>query len=230
MIVVLTFDHPHRKTQDLILKLLAHGIKPAIVATEWVDKPGFVPIIPHRPGNAMPIELSVMAKNLNLELRITTKENLFETLTDLENIEAILLATGNIIEERIVKKYKVINSHPGYLPLIKGLDALKWAILYKEPIGVTTHYVNEQIDGGVIIERRLLKINYEDTFHNVAHRQYEMEVDMLISALFVNSENVEIGESKFETFRRMPHRLEPRMLEQFDQLRRESEINSKFEK
>jgi len=36
MILVLTFDHPHRKTQDLILKLLAQGVRPQVVATEWV--------------------------------------------------------------------------------------------------------------------------------------------------------------------------------------------------
>lgn len=204
------------------MKLLAHGHKPTVVATEWVEKASFVPIIAHRPGNAMPISPGEMCKNLGLELITTTKEELSGTLNSIQNIEAILLATGNIIEEDIVKKYKVINSHPGFLPVIKGLDALKWAILHKEPIGVTTHYVNEQIDGGVIIERRLLSIKYEDTFHNVAYRQYEMEVDMLIDALKVEPENVEIGESKYATFRRMPHRLEGRMLEQFDVLRKES--------
>lgn len=49
MIVVLTYDHPHRKTQDLILRLLANGVKPLVVATEWEEMKSFKPLIAHLP-------------------------------------------------------------------------------------------------------------------------------------------------------------------------------------
>jgi methionyl-tRNA formyltransferase len=221
MIVVLTYDHPHRKTQDLILRLLAHGVKPLVVATEWKEMKSFKPLISHRPGDAMKISLSQFCENLNLNLVLTTKANLHTDLKSQEKIDSILLATGNIIDEQTASDFKVINSHPGYLPNIKGLDAIKWAILHKQDIGVTTHFINGQIDGGTIIERRLVPVFYEDTFHNVAYRQYEMEVDLLVNALTCTPENIEIGESPFETFRRMPHRLEYSMLESFDELRKE---------
>lgn len=226
MIVVLSFDHPHRKTQDLLFKLMAKGVRPVVIATEWVERKNFEPIIWHRPANAMDIPLADFCRNLGLELRLTGKDNLYKELQDLGRIDAILLATGNIIEERIAHAYKVINSHPGYLPLIKGLDALKWAILYKEPVGVTSHFINETIDGGVIIERRLVPLHYEDTFHSFAYRQYEMEVDMLVDALEREPDHIEIGESKYATFRRMPHRLEYRMLEKFNELRQESDFRT----
>lgn len=227
MIVVLTFDHPHRKTQDLLFKLMARGIRPVVVATEWVARKNFEPIIWHRPANPMNIRLTDFCRNLGLELRLTSKANLFEELQRLGQIDSILLATGNIIEERIAHTYKVINSHPGYLPLIKGLDALKWAILYKETVGVTSHFINETIDGGLIIERRMVPLLYEDTFHSFAYRQYEMEVDMLVEAIEQEPEHKEIGESKYETFRRMPHRLEYRMLEKFEELRNETEFRTR---
>lgn len=227
MIVVLTFDHPHRKTQDLIFKLLAKGIRPEVVATEWVARKNFEPIIWHRPANPMDLSLSDFCRNLGLELRLTSKQDLYEELNALGQIDTILLATGNIIEERIALNFKVINSHPGYLPLVKGLDALKWAILYKEPVGVTTHFINETIDGGVIIERRIVPLLYEDTFHSFAYRQYEMEVDMLVDALDREPDNIEIRESKYETFRRMPHRLEYRMLEKFEELRNEADFRTR---
>ena len=230
MIVVLTYDHPHRKTQDLIFKLLANGIKPLVIATEWMEMNSFVPIISHRPSNPINISLSQFCKNLNLELLLTTKSNLYKVLSGFTNIEYLLLATGNIIETKIVDKFKVINSHPGYLPDIKGLDALKWAILYKRNIGVTTHFVNGQIDGGIIIERKIVPIYYEDTFHNLSYRQYELEVELLVNSITCVPENIEIGESDFETFRRMPHRLEFRMLEMFEQLRKESEFRTETNK
>lgn len=222
MIIVLTYDHPHRKTQDLIMKLCARGIRPAVVATEWEERKNFSPLIPHRPANEMDISLSRMCKNLSLDLRITTKAELYSTLKELGPIDFILLATGNIIEERIVNEYKVINSHPGYLPVIKGLDALKWAIYHKEIVGVTTHFVNSQIDGGTIIERKTVPLLPSDTFHNFAYRQYEMEVDMLIDAINAKPENIEIGPGKYETFRRMPNRLEYEMLSKFEELKNET--------
>jgi len=224
MIVILTYDHPHRKTQDLIFKLLANGVKPLIIANEWVEMKSFKPIISHRPANPIDISLSNFCKNLGLDLILTTKQHLYTDLISQEKIEFVLLATGNIIDTQIVSKLKVINSHPGYLPNIKGLDALKWGILYKQNIGVTTHFVNEQIDGGTIIERKIIPVFHEDSFHNLAYRQYEMEVDLLTNSITAIPENIEIGESKYETFRRMPHRLEFRMLEMFDELRKESEF------
>jgi len=103
---------------------------------------------------------------------------------------------------------------------------LKWAILYEENIGVSTHFINEEIDGGILIERRTVPLFYEDSFHNLAYRQYEMEVDMLINAISCRPENIPIKESKYKTFRRMPHRLEQRMLEQFEKRRKETEFRT----
>lgn len=34
MIVVLSFDHPYRKTQHLFFKLMAKGTRPVVIATE----------------------------------------------------------------------------------------------------------------------------------------------------------------------------------------------------
>jgi len=226
MIVVLTFDHPHRKTQDLILKLLANGVKPLIISTEWVERKSFIPVISHRPSNPINISLSHFCRNVGLELLPSTKSNLFKDLIKCKNIDFILLATGNIIDAEIANEFKVINSHPGYLPNIKGLDALKWAILYKQKIGVTTHFINSQIDGGTIIERKIVPIYYEDSFHNLAYRQYEMEVELLVNSITCEPESIEIGESDYETFRRMPHRLEFRMLDMFNELRLESELRT----
>ena len=111
--------------------------------------------------------------------------------------------------------------------MIKGLDALKWAILYKEKIGVTTHFIDGSVDGGLMIDRKLVPLYYEDTFHSFAYRQYELEVDMLIDSINKEPENIEIGESSYPTFRRMPHRLEYRMLEKFEELKRELSFDAR---
>src|SRR4030095_12428337 len=130
MIAVLTYNHPHRKTQEIIFGLLAQGIKPPVFATEWVERNNFESLIKHRPTKCMDVPLEEFTKNLGVELVITTKEKLYDILLKYkDSIEYILLSTGNVIQKEVVNEFKVINSHPGYLPLIKGLDAIKWAIL-----------------------------------------------------------------------------------------------------
>ncbi len=215
-IVVLTFDHPHRKTQDLIFHLLAKGVKPSVVATEWEVRKNFQPLITHRPSNPVDVSLSDFCNNMGIQVHFCKKSNLYETLSGIDQINYILLATGNLISEDITERYKVINSHPGYLPDIKGLDALKWAVYHDEKVGVTTHFIDGEIDGGVIIERRHVPIYPEDTFHNVAYRQYEMEVSMLVNSIFIEPLNLKVQESSYKTFRRMPHRLEHEMISKFD--------------
>ena len=50
MINVITYDFPHRKTQDLLFRLLAKNYKNiAVFSTPWVERKSFVPFIPHRP-------------------------------------------------------------------------------------------------------------------------------------------------------------------------------------
>lgn len=70
--------------------------------------------------------------------------------------------------KEFVGSYTIINSHPGYIPNCRGLDAFKWAIAENQPIGVTTHLLGKDIDAGKIIERRIIDIYQTDTFHAVA--------------------------------------------------------------
>ena len=73
-------------------------------------------------------------------------------------------------DEEFISRYRIINSHPGYIPLARGLDSFKWALYYHLPIGVTTHFLGEYVDAGEVIERREIPINDTDTFHSLALR------------------------------------------------------------
>lgn len=53
---------------------------------------------------------------------------------------------------------RLINLHPSLLPSYPGLDSIERAHKDQADIGVTVHYVNEEVDGGRIIsQRRCLK-------------------------------------------------------------------------
>ena len=62
MIFVLTYDAPHRKTQDLLLKLKVRGYNDVqVLATPWESRENFKSLIPHRQFTPDPISLKDLA-------------------------------------------------------------------------------------------------------------------------------------------------------------------------
>jgi phosphoribosylglycinamide formyltransferase-1 len=123
----------------------------------------------------------------------------------------------------IIPGLKAINAHPGYLPIVRGLDALKWAIYRGVPIGVTIHRTSDIIDEGEIISRHIVPLYYEDTFHSLAYRLYNTEIEMLVNA--INTENsieADWDEITGPLHLRMPPYKERIMLERFEKWRKKS--------
>lgn len=221
MIAIITYDTPHRKTQDILFQLLIKGYKEiSIIATPFADRKNHVPLLPHRPSKAVNISLKEMCHNIGVQY---CPMNIEEVDNFLTNIKAthVLIAGAGILPESLVKNHKIINAHPGYLPFVKGLDALKWAIYEGLPIGVTSHFVSEAADEGFLIDRKEVPVYFEDSFYSVAYRQYEMEVEMLVDAIELsknNSNTVELKDDNYHAHRRMSHHKERIMMERFHAL------------
>ena len=69
MIAVLTYDHPHRTTQDLLLTLAAHGRADGVhvIATPWQERRNFVPLYPHRWFEPLDVALRTLCHRLGME-------------------------------------------------------------------------------------------------------------------------------------------------------------------
>ena len=97
-----------------------------------------------------------------------------------DKIDVFIICIGKIIPASFLKGQTFVNAHPGLLPQNRGVDAFKWSIYNKWPIGVTLHIVNEQIDAGQILRRQRVPIYPTDTLKDVADRTYHIESDLLI--------------------------------------------------
>jgi len=66
-----------------------------------------------------------------------------------------------IIKKEVINKYykKIINVHPTYLPYGRGIYPLIWALLENNPIGVSLHFIDYEIDAGDIIVRKKVDLN-----------------------------------------------------------------------
>jgi phosphoribosylglycinamide formyltransferase-1 len=221
MYTVLSYDAPHRKTQDLLFRLKALGYNNInVVATPWVAKKKiFKPLIPHRPTEVLDIPLATLCENLGYPLTICEPSDLAAYFAETAP-EYILIGGAGILAPEIVQSGKIINSHPAYLPYVRGLDALKWAVYENKPIGVTTHIISEEADAGKLIRREKLPLYYWDTFHSVAQRQYELEIAMLAEAIedIKTAELSELSTAESEPHRRMPHSKEMRLMKRFQDL------------
>jgi len=92
----------------------------------------------------------------------------------------------------------IINVHPSLLPKYKGLNVVERAMeAGDKETGCTVHYVNEELDGGAIIEQSRVPICPDDTVETLQHRIQRAEYRLL--PLVIN--NYESKESIKESTR-----------------------------
>lgn len=213
--IAFTYDVPHRKTYDTLSLLKAKGYKNVLVyAVSMHYKKKFKPIYEHRPQVVYEIYPDELAKNLGYQF---CKGNGYEEFDGLKG-NIILVCGAGIIPNNIVEGNMIINAHPGYIPYARGLDALKWAIVEDEPIGVTTHLLGNEIDAGEIISRIKIPIYDNDTFHSVAQRVYENEINMLVDALLhISDKHKYINAGDTVLHKRMPPEVEKELLLKFEE-------------
>lgn len=216
MIGILSYNVPHRKTYDVLCLLKAYGYQDVkVYASPYRYEKKFQPLYSHRPAAADNLP---NPKMLCDNFGYGYIEGAIEDF-NIPKDEILLVCGTGIIPERIVKEHTIINAHPGYIPYCRGLDAYKWAIYEGKPIGVTTHLLGEYIDAGEIIERRIIPIYFNDTFHSAAQRVYENEVSMLVEAVEkLDEEHEYILPENYPVHKRMPHSYETRLLERFDNI------------
>lgn len=207
MIAVLTYNAPHRKTQDLCFRLKLRGYNEVtIFATPWEDRQSFKPLFKHRPDalNHGPEELS-RAFNYDFEE--------IDSINEIEGESVILIGGAGVLP----KRDNIINSHPAFLPYgPRGLDALKWAIYEGTPIGVTTYFIGEECDTGILIDQRYTPINPQDDFYTLAMRHYELEVDMLADSVEKHAQRKYLFPDLSVAHRRMPHDIELAMMRKWN--------------
>lgn len=226
MIAVITYDKPHRKTHDLVCKLLLSGFKKIhLVAIPWIERKGFIPIFSHRPSKTVNVDTETFSINFGITFTKVETENLSDYFAA-NAFDHILIGGAGILPQDLAEKHKVINAHPGYLPYVKGLDALKWSVFEGHPIGVTTHYISPEADEGELIDKKIIPVYFEDTFHSVAYRVYETEIEMLVEAIEKIDRNeaplTSLKDSSYQAHRRMSHHFEIMMMDKFEEMRKRS--------
>jgi formyltetrahydrofolate deformylase len=109
------------------------------------------------------------------------------------NIDLISLARYmKILSPNFVWRYpnRIINIHPSLLPAFPGASA--YAQAYERGtkiVGVTSHYVTENLDQGPIIFQDSFKVDPDDTLEKIKIKGQKLEADTLLKATRMHLEN-----------------------------------------
>ncbi len=109
------------------------------------------------------------------------------------NIDLIVLARYmKILSPNFVWRYpnRIINIHPSLLPAFAG--ALAYAQAYERGtkiIGVTSHYVTENLDQGPIIFQDSFDVNPNDSLEKIKSKGQRLEANTLLKATKMHLEN-----------------------------------------
>ncbi len=109
------------------------------------------------------------------------------------DIDLISLARYmRILSPNFVWRYpnRIINIHPSLLPAFPGASAYAQAFERGTKIvGVTAHYVTENLDQGPIIFQDSFKVDPSDTLEQMKEKGQKLESDTLLKAMKMHLEN-----------------------------------------
>ncbi len=136
------------------------------------------------------------AKNSGIKTYIIKNKTLEEQDIELTNILSnftvdLIVLAGYLkkIGPKLIKQYKIINTHPSLLPKFggKGMYGMKVhqaVVDAKEKIsGVTLHWVNSNYDEGDIIAQTTVEVLPTDTAEDVAKKVQAVEKIQLVEEL-----------------------------------------------
>jgi len=220
-VAVITYDVPHLKTRQVVEGLLAQGHDSlTLFALPFKSRQGRKVEFQHRPFQLTGIEPSILAEQTGAAYtRLKTFADIPVTGFDFYLISGAGVLPDSFV---IATERKVINSHPGLIPLVRGLDAFKWAIIEQLPIGNTLHFIESTIDLGIVIRQVVTPLYASDSLEEFANRHYGIEIDLLTSfeSYVRNLKPVTYRYKEREARRRMPLQIELGLRSAFEKYKR----------
>ena len=190
---IFTYNFPHYKSQQGIYKLLLSQFKiTAIFAANPVElkfRQSKIRVSPKYTNISNSLDI---ANSFSINYHVV-KHNSKDTIDLVKsyNLDVGIILGARIISQSVIDSFNIgiLNMHPGIIPLNRGLDNLKWAILDNLKQGVTTHLISKEIDKGKIIDLQTIEVFEDDTLIDIHIRLQELELKMMIEAL----ENIKFG-------------------------------------
>ncbi|MEG3618331.1 formyltransferase family protein [Magnetovibrio sp. PR-2] len=178
---IVTYQTGHKKTLDVIRRFLPKGYEITVLAFPFQKRPHVVTSYEDRPYQILDMDMEAFCETYNINyIRVSGwDEASIQTMQVLAVPDVFVTCIAKIIPQHLLRLGPFVNAHPGLLPHNRGVDAFKWALFHKWPLGVTLHVIDREIDRGTILKRARVPIYNNDTLKDVCMRSYELECDLI---------------------------------------------------
>ena len=211
---ILTYYNNHLKTEQVALNLLNRKDVSKIIlfAQEFKERKKRQTLFHHRPNQLQGIHVEELV-NRSDQLELI----MWDGISPPKNCDLYLITGAGILPESSIITNQIVNIHPGIIPLSRGLDAFKWAILNKYDLGITMHYIDKEVDAGKVLKIFDTPIYETDDIESLARRHYELEI--YISSNFIDYlDNNELRDFPVKDANmRMPIEFEKKLVQSFNE-------------
>lgn len=146
------------------------GCEIAVVISNKADAPGLAAA--HERG------LKAVAVEARGRKRAEHDAEIISTLREHQVDLIILAGYMRLLSPEFIQAFpqRILNIHPSLLPAFPGLDAQEQAFTYGVQVaGCTVHFVDEELDHGVVILQKTVPVLESDDAHALAERILEQE-------------------------------------------------------
>ena len=173
-VALLTYPVGHLKTQEVFFALRRRGIGVCFVIVDFEKRPEREVLLSHRPAQFVgPPPGDLAAAQGAAIFDIAQWDGVAE------KIDCALVCGANLLAPDVVRSNKIVNCHSGIIPLVRGLDAFKWAIHDLQPVGNTLHVIDEEADRGTVLHVEQTPVFAHDDLQSFAERHYRFEMALL---------------------------------------------------
>lgn len=213
---IITYNGRHLKTEQVLKNLYSSDANEdqfTLFALPFIYRPSRKEIFSHRPNQLSGIKTAEMAKMYGMSFIECDSDN-----DILSGCDLYIVTGAGIISEECLWNKRIINCHSGIIPLVRGLDAFKWAIINKKPVGNTLHFIDKNVDDGDVIAVKQTPLYEDDTLSSFSKRHYEEEIKMLSNYKYYlqHPHNEFSVAERSLPYRRMPKLVEQKLEEAFE--------------
>lgn len=128
-----------------------------------------------------------LIENCDIPLFVVDNHNNIQCqkLLDESDLDLVILGDTRIIKDNIRKipKIGIINSHPGYLPDVKGNNPYIWAIIHNLPQGCSIHFIDETVDTGDVILREKIDMQSCNSYQQLMQKINDLCASLMVKAM-----------------------------------------------
>jgi len=214
---LITYDQPHKKTQDVLFRLLRRDcFQISLTLLPFKARPAREPQFNHRPEQMRGVAPLTLAKRYALEVYALGDWRSFY-----QTVDYFLVCGSGLIDPEFCREAQIINCHPGLIPQVRGLDAFKWCIYQGWQLGNTLHRIDEGVDLGAVFHHEKTDVFANDDLDALAARHYDAEIDLVVNFdRYLKQGNI-LSLAPQPARKRMPSAIEAEMLRRFESYKRQ---------